>query len=100
LRRNALRNGKVIDNNSGHLDGAWPTVAHPISPKLRIQLLHEGYKEFYSYPNITRRLWRAKNNWSHFIMTLVGNLQIYYSVANWANQDYQHWLATRQEVST
>ena len=96
LRKIALKNGKVIDDNPDHLDGAWPTIAHQISPEQRIQLLHERYREFYSYPNIARRLWRAGGNWSHFIMTLVGNLQIHYSVGNWASQDYQHWLATRQ----
>lgn len=94
MRRNAQRAGKVIDDNPDHLDGAWPTIAHPIPPEQRIELLQWAYEEIYSFPNIAKRLWRVSGRW-HALVAL-GNLQIHRSAANWAKQcGYEHWLATR-----
>lgn len=97
MRANALKNGRVIDNNPDHLCGAWPTIEHPMSAQERIELLQWAYKEIFSTRNIARRLLRTGGRW-HALVALA-NWQIHKSAANWARQfGYDHWLATRELV--
>lgn len=96
MRERALKEGRVIDNNPDHLDGAWPTIAHSISPEKRIELLQWAYQEIYSPLNIARRLKRI-SGWQHIPMVVAANWQIYRSSASWAKQfGYKYWRVTRQ----
>jgi len=100
LRRIALQKGWVIDNNPEHFDGAWPTIAHPLSPEQRIESLCYAYRQTYSLRNIAERLRGFPANWRQArLLPLVAaaNYQIHRSVAareQWGT--YEHWLATRQ----
>ena len=97
MRRDALKDGHVIDNNPDHLDGAWPTVAHRMSAQERIELLQWSYREIFSVPSIARRLLHTGGRW-HALVALA-NWQIHRSAANWAKQfSYAYWLTTRELV--
>ena len=103
LRRIALQKGLVIDNNPGHLDGAWPTIAHPLSPRERIEGLHYADRETYSLGSIKRRLKRLPATWgaAKFLpLVAAANYQIHRSVASFEKWGtFEHWLATRQVVA-
>jgi len=100
-RRIALNQGRVIDNNPEHLDGAWPTIEHPMSVKERIERLHWAYRETYSLANIRQRLvGLSHTHLGRRALVAAANIQIHRSSARWErNAGYDYWLATREHVS-
>ncbi len=83
-RRIALQQGTIIDDDPEHLDCAWPTIAHPLSPEQRIELLQWAYRETYSFSNSFRRLARvACVRFSRLVVAAAANYLIRKSVKSW-----------------
>ena len=94
LRKRAIETGQIIDNNPEHMDGAWPTVWHPLPAQDRIKLLAWAYEETYSKASIRQRLQHLRG-WKHGIAWLA-NQQIHRTAQRWRDHfNYQHWLNTR-----
>lgn len=95
-RRLAINQGRLIDNNPEHYDGAWPTIEHQMSPKERIEGLRWIYNEVYSPLNIAKRTWRL-GGLRQKPMVVIANSFIRSSMAGW-KVGYEHWLKTRMPL--
>lgn len=92
-RRLAIQQGRLIDNNPEHYDGAWPTIEHQMSPKERIEGLRWIYQEVYSPFNIARRTMRL-GSIRQMPMVVIANRFIRSSIIDW-EVGYHHWEKTR-----
>jgi radical SAM superfamily enzyme YgiQ (UPF0313 family) len=95
LRREAKECGRLIDDNSEHLDGAWPTKWHHLSAKKRINALNDSYDRFYSLGRVLARLFQG-----HILQqkgtVLAAYKQIIKSASHWKeNYNFEHWKSTR-----
>ena len=96
-RKQALAKGWVIDNNPEHLDGAWPTIEHQMSPAERIRALQYAYRETYSASSIWHRL--GQTPWRRRPIVAAANTQIHFTAKGWEQRGtYEHWLATRETM--
>lgn len=92
-RRLAISQGRLIDDNPEHYDGAWPTIEHPMSPKERIEGLRWIYHEVYSALNIARRL-RLGASLKQIKLAKEAYGFIGSSMSAW-DVGYEHWEKTR-----
>lgn len=93
LRQRALKNGLIIDDNTEHMDGAWPTMRHSMSPEDRINALQWAYKTTYSSINVGLRL-RDTHKLTEAIAWLA-NHKISMTARRWARHaTYEYWVKT------
>jgi len=89
------REEKIISCYPGHLDGAWPTIERPLSPKDRIESLAGAYEEIHSKENIKRRISHL-HGWQH-TLAWWANWQIHKTAKRWrAKNTYDYWCKTRE----
>jgi hypothetical protein len=95
-RKVALRKNMLIDNNPEHLDGGWPTIAHPLSPKERIELRQWAFRNSYSYRSLLRKLLRPHVPGRMRIAAIGAFWHAHKCAARFQKlATYEQWLATR-----
>jgi len=75
LRRRALRDGAIIEDDWRKFDGAHPTMKHVLSPELRGQLLTQAYRDFSTIPRVLGRALRAPRGILTKVAVLYGGLR-------------------------
>jgi len=93
----AVNDKMVIDSNPEHMDGAWPTVKHQMTPMERIEALSYAYCRTNSLWNILRRLVRSRSKFKQQAFVAAANWRIRKSARDWAKvYNYDYWVRTQE----